>query len=260
LNGKKHGKCLEYNNDNGELKFEGIYINGMKHGKCKEFSTIYYSNDTNYIIFEGEYREGKKWNGIKNIYRDKKLISKIEYINGIKHNKYSIYAEEPFYLYKFVGQYLNGKEWNGKILNYNNNVIFEVKNGEKIMIERENKNYIGGKFNRYIKTENGKCIEFNQENCVVFEGYYFKYERWNGIGKEYNSANELIFEGEYINGKKKGKGKKYLYNELIFEGEYLYNFRLKGKSYINGILEYEGEFLYNKKYNGKGYDKNGNII
>ena len=63
-----------------------------------------------------------------------------------------------------------------------------------------------GKLNKYIKTKNGKFIEFNQENCIVFEGYYFKSERLNGIRKEYNVADKLIFEGYYINRQKKGKG------------------------------------------------------
>ena len=39
--------------------------------------------------------------------------------------------------------YLNDKKWNGKILNYYNNAIFGIKNEKKIMIEKDNLNYIG---------------------------------------------------------------------------------------------------------------------
>ena len=75
----------------------------------------------------------------------------------------------------------------------------------------------------------------------------------NGTGKvkEYNRFfDKLEFEGEYLNGKRNGKGKEYIFDgKLLFEGEYLNGKRHgKGKEYdFDGKLLFEGDYLNGKK-------------
>ena len=104
----------------------------------------------------------------------------------------------------------------------------------------------------------------------------------------------MVFEGEYLNGKRNGKGKEYLYyygplefdyrpnysdgpsnsNDRYgyygffhiytfnsFEGEYKNGKRNgKGKEfYSDEKIKFEGEYLDGKRWKGKGYDPDGNL-
>ena len=83
----------------------------------------------------------------------------------------------------------------------------------------------------------------------------------NRIAREYNIYTDyLLYEGEYLNGKRNGKGKEYVYDKISFEGEYLNNEKYKGREYLKGKLEFEGEYFSNRKWDGNGYDEKGNII
>ena len=137
---------------------------------------------------------------------------------------------------EFEGEYLEGKKWNGKGYDKNENVIYELING------------------------NGKIKEYNYDGELEFEGEYLNGKR-NGKGKEYNDNGELEFEGEYLNGEKNGKGKEYSNGELIFEGEYLNGTRHgKGKEYdYDGKLIFEGEYLNGDKNEKKEKKVNINI-
>ena len=94
LNGKRNGKGVEYYN-NGEIKFEGIYLFGQRYkgkgydsngkniyeleegkGYIKEF------DDFNDIMFEGEYPNGKG----KEYFNKEKIKFEGDYVNGIKWN------------------------------------------------------------------------------------------------------------------------------------------------------------------------------
>ena len=80
----------------------------------------------------------------------------------------------------------------------------------------------------------------------------------NGKGKQYNYDGILIFEGEYLNGKRNGKGKKYLNGKIEFETEYLNGINLTNKVYDkNGKLY---EISKNMKGLIKEYDHKGNLI
>ena len=85
------------------------------------------------------------------------------------------------------------------------------------------------------------------------------------------SYKKWKYKGQFLNGKRNGKGKEYIYKYehyfqndatyLLFDGEYINNSRVKGKEYYeNGNLKFEGEYLFNRKWGGKGYDINGNIL
>ena len=130
INGKI--KVYDYLTDN--LIFEGEYLNGKRNGKCKEY------NDKGTLIFEGEYLNGKKWEGkmyyplnnevfeIKNgrgwnieyDYSNSRKIFEGEYLNGERNGKgkeYDSYGE-----LRFEGEYLNGKKnGKGKQYDYNGN-------------------------------------------------------------------------------------------------------------------------------------------
>ena len=73
-------------------------MNGKRNGKGKEYNIIGHK-----IIFEGEYLNGKR--------------------NG--EGKQYDYDGDKI---EFEGEYKNGKRWNGKGY-YNNNIVYELKNG-----------------------------------------------------------------------------------------------------------------------------------
>ena len=71
-----------------------------------------------------------------------------------------------------------------------------------------------------------------------------------GKGKEYED-NKLKFEGDYINDKKNGKGKKYIYIIKYYEDNYNSNiYSINEVEYIND----------EKSGKGKEYKKNGVLI
>ena len=69
----------------------------------------------------------------------------------------------------------------------------------------------------------------------------------NGKGKEYDFyKGYLEYEGEFLNGKKNGKGKEYVYSKegtFIYEGEFLNDEKNgEGKEFFNGELIFEGQY------------------
>ena len=75
LNGKRHGKGIEYeyNNKNENIRtFKGEYLNGKRHGKGQEY-------EKGRVIFKGEYLNGERWNG-----EEKKDNAIYKYVNGEK--------------------------------------------------------------------------------------------------------------------------------------------------------------------------------
>ena len=217
LNGKRNGKGKEFYKSNNKLLFEGEYLNGKRNGKGKEYN--------NYGQYElsCEYIDGKRCelnqqkenlnnntNGRMQEY-DKfgNIIFDGEYLNGLKNGKCREFFKNNLI---FEGEYLNGKKWNGKLCveNENDNIIYEIKNG------------------------NGIFLEINQKEYIIFEGEYINGLK-NGKGKEYDIklGGKLSFEGEYKNGLRNGKGKEYHYRGFNFEGNYLNGKRNgKGKEYI----------------------------
>ena len=88
-----------------------------------------------------------------------------------------------------------------------------------------------------------KNLDISIINYKFFSGRYIIYES-NGIVKEYDGeVDTLIFESEYLNGKRNGKGKKYLCSNCS-----------------TGELMFEGEYLNDKEWIGTKYDDDGNII
>ena len=202
LNGKKNGKGKEYY-ENGKLKFEGEYLNGEKNGKGKEY------DENGKIKYEGEYLDDEKNGNGKEYYRNGKLM--------------------------FEGEFVKDKKFSGKGYDCNNNIIYELKDGN-------------GLFKEYIAF--GDIILFECE---------FKNGKENGKGKEYYDDYRLSFEGEYKNGERNGKGKEYKGDQVIFEGEYLDGkiWNGKGKVYIDSFGNtpvFIGEYLNGKRWNGIGVD------
>ena len=233
------GYITELNADY-ELLFEGEYLNGKRNGKGKE----YWVGE---LVFEGEYLNGLKWNGkgydefnniiyelkdgkgfIKEINNDGCLIFEGEYLNGQRNGKGKEYKNN---LIIFEGEYLNGVRWNGKGFDPNNNIVYELKEGE------------------------GFIKEFHENGKLKFEGEY-KNGKKNGKGKEYNPGGKLIFDGEYLYNYRI-KGKEFLNGKLEFEGEYLYDKKYNGKGYDkNGIVIYE---VNNGNGKVKEYYNNGKL-
>ena len=74
--------------------------------------------------------------------------------------------------------------------------------------------------------------EYDKDAKLKLEEEFMKGKTWKGKEYNYNEKGNLLFEGKYLNGKRNGKGKNYLYGKLIFEGE-----NLKGKKMENGKLK-----------------------
>ena len=266
----KNRKGQEFYGSNDVLAFEGEYKNGKRNGKGKEY------NINGNLIFEGEYKNGKRNGKGKEYSTDGDLIFEGEYKNGKRNGKGK---ELCFNKYKeFEGEYRNGIRWIGVEYDYDENIINKINYEEELYKEyykNELKKFEGESING---KKNGKGKEFfnNDNNKLMFEGYYLNNKKWNGKGydingniiyelingncivKGYHEVDlQIIYEGEYKNGKKNGKGKEYYYmDKILYEGEYLNGKRHgKGKQYyyIDGNLEFEGEYLYNSKKKGKEY-------
>ena len=123
-NGK--GFVKEYYNEDDKYKYphyyliyEGEYLNGEKHGKGIEY------NQDGKIIFAGEYYQGKRWNGkVKEYYFFFDILKfEGEYLNGKMHGK-EYYNKEQMI---FEGEYITYKNfrqrWNGKGEEYDNNSV-----------------------------------------------------------------------------------------------------------------------------------------
>ena len=100
-----------------------------------------------------------------------------------------------------IQENLNGKKWNGKGFNKNNEIEYEIKDGNgnikvynydngELKFEGE---YLNGK-------RNGKGKVYDDEGNLIFEGEYLNGERWNGAEKGYDCYSG-IFEIRYLNGK-----------------------------------------------------------
>ena len=257
LNGENNLKTKE-NDWSSDLIYEGEYLNGERNGKGKEYK---YGR----LIFEGEYFNGEKWNGKEeeseylngiiwnssgtNILSEVKegkgfikeyppyqfshldsgyFLIECELINGKKNGKgkeYYINDLNNVNRLLYEGEYLNGKR-NGKGKEYFNGIV--TFDGEYLYnYKRKGKSYINGRLEfegeyLYDRKWNGKGFG---ENINI------EYEIINGNGKikEYDYDGYLIYEGEYLNGKRNGRGKGYLFGQLIFEGEYLNGKSWNGK-------------------------------
>ena len=134
---------------------------------------------------------------------------------------------------KFEGEYLNGKRWNGKGFNHEGKEVFEIRNGE------------------------GLIKEYNNKGKLIFEGEY-KNGEISGKAKEYNNMGNLVYEGGYLKGKRNGKGKEYHYKRYYLGFFHCVCCRIYDEEkekkfyYIDSI--YEEEYL-NGKRNDKGFIK-----
>ena len=101
--------------------FSGRYL-VLDGGKGKEFSSF---NDQ--LMFEGEYKDGKRNGKGKEFYKDLSLSFEGEYKDGKRNGKGKEY--DFFNKFSFEGEYKNGKKWNGKAYDIDNNILYELKNG-----------------------------------------------------------------------------------------------------------------------------------
>ena len=85
---------------------------------------------------------------------------------------------------------------------------------------------------------------------------------FHGNGKRYNKQGELCYEGDYVDGKRSGKGKEYLFGNLFYEGDFLNGSRHgSGTAYVSGRILYKGDFYRGLEYGtGMSYTKDGSIL
>ena len=155
---ENNGIIKEYDGYFDNLVYEGEYLNGKRHGKGKE----YFNNS---IIYDGEFLNGKR-NGKGKEYEYGELKYEGEYINGKRNGKGKEYSYEKCKL-MFEGIYLNDKKWEGKGYDKNNNIIYELKDGQ------------------------GFIKEYNYKGKLIFEGEY-KNGKKNGKVKKYNDEGILL--------------------------------------------------------------------
>ena len=188
INSKKKG-----NKNNLRLIFEGEYLNNKRlKGKIKKY------NNEGLIIFEGDYMNGLIHGKEYNIYG--KILFEGEYTNG-KDNK-KIGKAYNFGKLEFDGEYLNDIKWNGKGYDKNNNIIYELKDGNgfvKLFSQFGQLIYEGECLNG---EKNGKGKEYHDSlGNVIFEGEFSKGKRWKGKEKQYDNEGKLILEVTYLDGK-----------------------------------------------------------
>jgi len=163
-NGKKNGKGVIYKSD--KIKFEGEYLNDLKEEYGKKYYITgnakfegEYKNDkkwngkgydikgnidyiitegkgniklynfyTNKLKFEGEYKNGEKNGKGKKYDHFWKPEFEGEYLNGKKHGQGKDYYRNN--KISFEGEYKEGKKWNGKGYDINDNIVYEINNGQ----------------------------------------------------------------------------------------------------------------------------------
>ena len=115
------GKGKEYD-DNNNLIFEGEYLNGERNGKGKEYNFYF-----NTVLFEGEYLNGKKFGKGKQYYNNSKILFEGEYLNDKRNG----IGKEYDYIgvLDFEGEYLNGNRFKTIKYDINDNIIYELLNG-----------------------------------------------------------------------------------------------------------------------------------
>ena len=215
INNKRNGKGKEFDHK-GNIIFEGVYKNGKRNGKGKVFDNkgktifegkylnekkwsgkdYYYKGNIkfeqeynkgeksgkiimkesykNKIIFEGESLNGQR-NGKGKEYFQNKLVFEGEYLNG-KRNGFG--KEYNFDGGKFEGIFKNGKKWNGIGYNKNNEIEYEITEGEGC-----------GSVEEYF---NG---------ILIYKGEYSNCKR-HGKGIEYDFLTRRIkHEGIFVYGK-----------------------------------------------------------
>jgi len=185
-------KSFEEHDDNGYLIFKGnikfkekYRIKMNRDGKEKNLFDIYHKRRNKNgkgreyfkgnIIFEGEYKNWKK-NGKGKEYFKNKLIFEGNYLNE-ERNGFGI--EYNFDDGKFVGQFKNGIKWDGTGYDKNNEIEYEIIDGNGMI-----KEYYNG--------------------ILIYEGNYSKGKR-HGDGKEYDFlSGKLRYEGIFVFGRKFG--------------------------------------------------------
>ena len=219
----KNGKIKEFNNK-GKLLFEGEYLNGKRNGKGKEFGF------EGKVCFEGEYLNGKRNGKGKEFYLTGKKLYEGEYLNGKRNGKGKEFDLEGNL--QFEGEYLNGVEWNAKAYNKQNQIIYELKNG-----------------NGFIKK-----IDSSYGYLLQFEGEYLNGKK-NGKGKEHLIGGNLVFEGEFLNGDRWNGKFYYPYNGEMKDGKGL----LKIDNFY-GNLPLEVEYFNGKSIKLKVFSFRGKVI
>ena len=205
LNGKRNGKGKIYDKDE-YLIYEGEIENGIKHGKGK----LYHYDE---VIYEGEFLKGKKNGKGKEYhydYQNKKnlLIFEGEFLNNYRLKGKEFYKNDKV---KFEGEFLFKERLKGKLYDYDGSVVFELKNNNGLIEDDHNNTIllIGSNISQKIPKEKIKGKEYDSHGLLLFEGLFFKRQRWQGKMKSYYK-DELVFEGEYLNGELwSRKGKEY---------------------------------------------------
>ena len=227
-------------------KLEIVKYNKHIQNKLR-IDLIYYKTFSQKYFIGDKNGEGKEYDF------DDNLIFEGNYLNGKRNKKGKEYYTNG--KLKFDGEYLNGKR-HGKGIKYGTNLFSNLFEGE----------YLNG------RKWNGKI----SDNSKFFD----KKSRMEG-GKAFTEEHQFnknkIYIGNYLNAKKNGKGKEYLYSGIyfIFKGEYLNGKKWNGKiisssgvklceikegnrykvdsnNIENNHLIFEGEYLEGKKC---GYGK-----
>ena len=167
-----------------------------------------------------EMKEGKMI--VKQYKCSNRIIYIGDYLDSKKHGNGKEYFCD-FQLF-FNGEFLNGKKWNGKICDSNNNVICEIKEGNKSKI--------------------------NIKYCVlIFEGYYLNGKK-HGFGKEYCYYTMYLEPRRFTSD---------VYTTDPFDSDVLF-YDLPYQQINKTHLKFEGEHLYDFRRKGKEYNKDGKLV
>lgn len=180
-----NGQGTLYDIENGEIKYEGMFVNGKIEGKGFE-----YKNGA--VIYSGEFRDGKY--GGQGIKYDKDSI--VVYKGLFKNGKYD---GEGVLFKKNGGIIYDGSFESGKYEGYG--TLYNIKTSKLAYVG----NFKDGKYDGA-----GKLFDKDGKR-LIYEGE-LKQGNYNGNGKLYNDKGRIIYNGPFIDG---NIDYKYFINEPV---------------------------------------------
>ena len=281
LNGRKQGKCIEYD-ENGRVVFHGYYDeNGNPHRlfeECKGKPGYYYeySEDDGRLLSLSEYSiVGETKHGICYHYNDKGKVIKVSHFSqGVEERLYCIIDDEGMLREFDEGGQLVFKSTLSKVetVRICNEIDLHVLRGEELNDEVEPVPKLipdrckKGFWFEHLKNE---MISSSQYTEILQSGNQTEecqnMREKNGISFDFVEG-KCVRESMFVNGElqyvlrefrlKDKRDVMIEYNEnrdKVYEGEYVgdyvngFVYEGKGKQYLNGEIIFDGHFVSGKR-------------
>ena len=271
---KKHWKGISYY-ESKNIEYDGQWKNDLKDG----LGILFEDDKNNTKVYNGTFQKGFiSGKGIE-YYKNGNIMYDGYFLQNVFHGYGEYYYPNNKLRYK--GFFSNGRR-DGEGILYNEdgslNFIGDWKQDNmfygELFYENNNKTKYIGHFNKDNRYQwKGECFYNNEENTILYDGYYenglpdnngtFYYENGNkyyegslkdgyfhGKGLQYYDNGQLMYNGTFENGDRSGKGILYIKDSTIrYVGEFKDN-NCEG----NGILFDKEEIIYNGTFKHNHYE------